>query len=605
MLKDGLFETGVQRIGAEQELCLIDETGRTAPMAMELLEKVNDPHFTTELAKFNVEINLEPELFTGQGISVMEAKLRELLVDAQKCASEISTRIVITGILPSIRKSDIDIHNITPIPRYKELLDRMYATRGQLFNFRIKGVDELITKTHTVLFEACNTSIQSHLQIDPDEAIDAYNWSQIISGPVLAACTNSPLLLGKRLWKETRIALFQQIVELSDGSTDIREKYSRAHFGQGWLKGSVLDMFRRDIARYDMLISDTNKEDSLKELRLGKIPKLKGLNLFNGTVYKWNRLCYGATKGKPHLRIECRYLPSGPTVKDEMANMAFWWGLMNNRPANMAELIEKYDFDDAKRNFFRAAHLGLDAQFAWIDGKSRAAQSLILSLIDLAREGLRKAGIAEQDVADYMDLIEARVRAEQTGAHWTLKSFEKLSKTSRKEDALITLTQAMYKRQAQGKPVHEWSLAENEEAADWKERFKVVRQVMSTDLCTVSIDDPVDLAANLMDWLGIHHLPVENSQKELVGLITAGKLLKYYNEPKLVKSKLSLGEIMTTDVLTIEPNTPIAEAISLMRKNKVGSLPVTRNNKLVGIVTEHDFMRILESWFSNKKDATS
>jgi len=128
---------------------------------------------------------------------------------------------------------------------------------------------------------------------------------------------------------------------------------------------------------------------------------------------------------------------------------------------------------------------------------------------------------------------------------------------------------------------------------------------MSTDLCTVSIDDPVDLAANLMDWLGIHHLPVENSQKELVGLITAGKLLKYYNEPKLVKSKLSLGEIMTTDVLTIEPNTPIAEAISLMRKNKVGSLPVTRNNKLVGIVTEHDFMRILESWFSNKKDATS
>lgn len=597
MLNEGMFEDNVTRIGAEQEMCLLDNTWRTAPLAMEVLKELNDSHFTTELAKFNIEMNLDPLEFKDDCLSKMEFQIRSLLDKANQAAKKHDAKIILTGILPTIRRSDIDIHNITPIPRYSELLDRMFETRGQLFDFRIKGVDELITQTHTVLFEACNTSIQAHFQTNPKNFASVYNWSQIISGPVLAACTNSPLLLGKRLWHETRVALFQQIVELSNSSADLRESFSRAVFGDAWVKKSVLEIFKNDIARYDVLLSDPNKEDALKQLREGIIPKLKGLALFNGTVYKWNRPCYGVTNGKPHLRIECRYLPSGPSVHDEMANMAFWWGLMNNVPEELNEIDKHFDFDDAKRNFFRAAHLGLNSQFTWFNKELIPAKELIFKLIEISREGLQKADITKTDIDNYLGTINKRVETEKTGSNWLLQSVEKLAKETRKEDALVSITAAMHHRQLSEKPVHTWKLAELEEGGNWQNRFVVVRQIMSTDLCTVNVNDPIDYAANLMDWLGIHHLPVENIQKELVGLITAGKLLKYYNEPKVVKSRLFLGDIMIKDVVSISPNSSIKEALTLMRSKKIGSLPVTRDDKLVGILTEHDFMRILELQF--------
>jgi CBS domain-containing protein len=597
MLKNGSFSDETTRIGVEQELCLTDDTWRTAPLAIDILNEINDEHFTTELAKFNIEMNLEPQEFDGNCLEKVENDIRALLEKAQKAAEKFDAKVILTGILPTIRKSDIDIHNITPIPRYSELLDRMFETRGKLFDFRIKGVDELITQSHTVLFEACNTSIQAHLQVKPEEFALRYNWAQMISGPVLAACTNSPILLGKRLWHETRIALFQQVVELSNLPSDLRENYSRATFGTGWVKSSVLEIFKNDIARYQVLLSDPEKEDSLRAVAEGKTPKLRGLNLFNGTVYKWNRPCYGITNGIPHLRIECRYLPSGPTVIDEVANMAFWWGLMNNVPEEMKNVSEHFEFDNAKRNFFRGAHLSLNAQFTWFNNESIPAVKLIQELIELAEVGLKKAGINEQQISKYLGVIKERVKTEKTGSNWLLKSVEQMGKKTRKEDALVAATAAMYHRQQTSEPVHTWPLAELKEAGNWSQRFKVVRQLMSTDLCTVNIGDPIDYAANLMDWLGIHHLPVENNNKELVGLVTSGRLLKYYNEPQKVRAKLSLGDIMIEDVVTVEPNTELKDVLRLMISNKIGSVPVLSKGKLVGIITEHDFMKILEHQF--------
>ncbi|MFY0673511.1 MAG: CBS domain-containing protein [Bacteroidia bacterium] len=597
MLKNGSFSDKTTRIGVEQELCLTDETWRTAPLAIEILKEIDDEHFTTELAKFNIEMNLNPQVFDGNCLEKVEKDLRALLLKAQNAAKKYNTKVLLTGILPTIRKSDIDIHNITPIPRYSELLDRMFETRGKLFDFRIKGVDELITQSHTVLFEACNTSIQAHLQVKPKDFALKYNWAQMISGPLLAACTNSPLLLGKRLWHETRIALFQQVVELSNLSTDLRENYSRATFGTGWVKSSVLEIFKNDIARYQVLLSDPQKEDSLKVISEGKIPKLRGLNLFNGTVYKWNRPCYGITNGVPHLRIECRYLPSGPTVIDEVANMAFWWGLMNNVPKEMKTIAKHYDFDNAKRNFFRGAHLSLNAQFTWFNNESIPAISLIEKLLDMAKVGLTNAGVNQKDINKYLGIVRERVRTEKTGSNWLLKSVEKMGKKTRKEDALVAATAAMYQRQQTSEPVHTWPLAKLKEAGNWNKRFKVVRQLMSTDLCTVDINDPIDYAANLMDWLGIHHLPVENSKKELVGLVTSGSLLKYYNEPKKIRLKLTLGDVMIKEVVTVAPNTELKDVLRIMIGNKIGSVPVLTKGKLVGIITEHDFMKILEHQF--------
>lgn len=593
MLKKGVFEDDVCRIGVEQEMCLADTSWRPATNAMALLKEIDDPHFTTELATFNMEANLDPQEFKGKAIRKVHDQLLELLEKAYQVAEKHDTHIMLTGILPTIRKSDIDVHNITPIARYKELLDRMYSLRGKNFEFRIKGVDELIANTNTVLFEACNTSIQAHYQVNTKKIIEKYNWSQMIAGPVLAACTNSPLLLGKRLWRETRIALFQQIVELTGRSSDIREFYSRAVFGQDWVHGSILNLIKSDVARYEFLLSDPEHEDSLSLFEAGKTPKLRAYNLFNGTVYKWNRACYGTTNGKPHLRIECRYLPSGPTVEDEMANMTFWWGLMHCPMEDSGFDIEKIAFDDAKRNFFRAAHLGLNTQFRWIDGSLQPANELIFELLRLAKIGLDHADIRPEDADYYLGIIRDRVSSTQTGSKWMLDSVESLAQQTRKEDAMVALTAAMYKRQKENQPVHTWKKAELKEAGDWKSRFTLVRQLMSADLCTVNEDDPIDYAAHLMDWLGIHHLPVENTNKELVGLVTAGKLLHYYNEPDEIKKTMSLKDIMVSNVVTVGPNHGIKEAVELMRAHKVGSLPVVSDKKLVGILTEHDLIRVL------------
>jgi CBS domain-containing protein len=290
-------------------------------------------------------------------------------------------------------------------------------------------------------------------------------------------------------------------------------------------------------------------------------------------------------------------LPSGPTVIDEVANMAFWWGLMNNVPEEMKNVSEHFEFDNAKRNFFRGAHLSLNAQFTWFNNESIPAVKLIQELIELAEVGLKKAGINEQQISKYLGVIKERVKTEKTGSNWLLKSVEQMGKKTRKEDALVAATAAMYHRQQTSEPVHTWPLAELKEAGNWSQRFKVVRQLMSTDLCTVNIGDPIDYAANLMDWLGIHHLPVENNNKELVGLVTSGRLLKYYNEPQKVRAKLSLGDIMIEDVVTVEPNTELKDVLRLMISNKIGSVPVLSKGKLVGIITEHDFMKILEHQF--------
>ncbi len=600
MLERGLFESGVERIGAEQEMCLVDRHWKPAPVNMSVLTELDDPHYTTELARFNMEMNLDPLEFTGGCLSTLENQLRELVTRVDEVAEKFNAHPILTGILPTIHKSDLEMENITPNPRYKILSDILVEFRGGSFELHISGTDELITKHQNILFEACNTSFQVHYQIDADEFVDKYNWAQAISGPILAQATNSPLLLGKRLWRETRIALFQQSIDIRKSSKVMRDRIPRVFFGTGWVRNSILELFQEDIARHEIIFSSDLEEDSMRVLEEGGIPKLKSLLLHNGSIYKWNRPVYGITDGKPHLRIENRLFPSGPTVVDEMANTAFWLGLMKGMPDNFRNIDKKMDFDDAKTNFIKAARMGLGAQFRWLNhSKMIPSDELIVKeLIPIAREGLKKAKIDKKDITRYLDIIQQRVETQRTGSQWVVDTFSRYKKEVAVDEALVATTAGIYHRQKEGKPVHTWSKGRLKEGGSWVNRYKRIHQIMSTDLFTVREEDLINLVTNIMDWRNFHHIPVENSKGELKGLISSDLLIHYFgsNFDREI-GKLTVQDIMIKNPATVKPDMLTVEALRLMRRKDLKYLLVVQERKLVGIVTEYDFVRICQSLF--------
>ncbi len=355
MLQQNLIENDKYRIGAEQEFCLVTENWRPAQNSLAILEAIDDSHFTIELAKYNLEINLDPFILQGDCFQLLSKQLNSLLNKAQKEAKKFDTKIVLTGILPTISHTELEFEFMTPNSRYWALNEVLRSIKGTDFQLYLRGVDELAITHDSVLFEACNTSFQMHLQIPPDDFISSYNWAQAISGPILGIAANSPILLGRELWSESRIALFQQSIDTRQTSYYLRDQQPRVKFGNKWESGSIAEIFKDDIAHHKIILSKEISSDSLEELKIGKIPKLQALNLYNGTVYRWNRPCYGENNGIAHIRIENRYIPSGPSTIDEMANFALWVGLMMGRPSEFDDMSKVMDFRDVKSNFIKAS----------------------------------------------------------------------------------------------------------------------------------------------------------------------------------------------------------------------------------------------------------
>ncbi len=596
MLKEGRIESGIRRIGAEQEMFLIDKNLRPAPVAMEVLDSLGADYLTTELARFNLEANLTPKTFGGTCLSEMEAEIRDAVQVATNSAKEIGADVVLCGILPTLRKADLDLTNMSPIPRYAELNRVMSKLRGGAFRVQIKGLDELDMTHDNVMLEACNTSFQIHFQTGPDEFARLYNLAQAVSAPVLAAAVNSPVLLRHRLWMETRIALFQQSIDVRTATAHARGGRPRVHFGDRWVRDGVLDLFREDIARFRVMIAGARDEDPMAVLDRGEIPKLSALRMHNGSVYRWNRPCYGFSGDKAHLRIEMRSLPAGPTVLDEMANAAFFFGLMASYADEHPKIHEVMAFDDAKNNFFAAARHGLQAQFTWIDDRNYTAAELILDeLLPHARAGLEGANIATADIDRYLGTIQDRVRCNRTGARWVLQSLASMEGKTSPENAYRSVVSGLVQRQRGDKPIHEWELASaNEGAEDPRDSFRTIGQFMSTDLFTVHPDDIVDLATNVMEWEHIRHVPVEDEAGHLVGMITHRCLLQLIamhsagegQEPVVVSS------IMSPVAVTASPDTPTLEAMKLMQEHKISCLPVVEGERLVGLITGRDLFDV-------------
>ncbi|MEE8147324.1 MAG: CBS domain-containing protein [Longimicrobiales bacterium] len=603
MLSEGMIESGVNRFGCEQEMFLVDHAWRPAPVAMEVLERLgSDGPFTTELALFNLEVNVEPGLVEGACFSWLEGRISELLRQVREAAAEEQAEVCLSGILPTLAKSDLSLDNISPKDRYYALNDALTRLHGGPYRLRIEGTDELHIEHDSVMLEACNTSCQVHLQVSSDDFAHMYNIAQAVTAPVLAASVNSPLLFGKRLWAETRIALFQQSLDTRSAGVHLRELIPRVRFGSRWLAESVTELFQEDIADFRVLLAQEIEQDPFDCLDAGQIPRLDALQLHNSTVYRWNRPCYGISDGKPHLRIECRALPAGPTVRDEVANAAFWIGLVMGAAKQYGDITERLDFDDAKSNFLAASRHGLSAGLTWVDGCTVAAPELILdTLLPLAREGLEDR-VDSADVDLYLGVIADRVEGRATGSSWLLRSLAQMKDQGTRAERLSALTAATVRLQWGETPVHQWEPAQLSEAGGWKQNYMKVEQYMTTQLFTVHEDELIEMVAFLMDRNRIRHVPVEDGEHRLVGLVSYRSIVRMASEGEHseVRSNLPVRMIMKDARLTVSPETPTLEAIDLMRQHQVSCLPVVKDDKLVGLVTETDFMPIAYQLLEDK-----
>ncbi|MDX1670751.1 MAG: CBS domain-containing protein [Balneolaceae bacterium] len=595
--EDGWFEKEPIRIGAEQELCIVDQQAKANPISMEVLDKLEDSNiFTTEFAKFNLEINMTPLEFRGECLSQMEENLQQRVDRVREVAAEMDGEILMTGILPTIRKADVDLKNLTPLERYRALCQAVNKLRGESFELRIQGMDELLIKFDSPLLEAVNTGFQVHMQVTPEDFVQKYNYALALTGPVLACAVGSPIFLGKRLWSETRIALFQQSVDTRTAGDHIRDTSPRVTFGNEWVNDSILDIFREDTARYRVMLSSEQTEDVEQLMKEGTPPQMNALQVHNGTVYRWNRPCYGISNGQAHLRIENRVFPSGPTVTDEVANSAFWLGLMNKMDDYHEDIRDVMDFDDARMNFVAASKLGLDTSFRWVNNRRVNAVDLITEeLIPIAREGLAKADVNQSDIDTYLEIIEERTKSGKTMSQWLLKNYASLMKENNsKEHSLAAITMSMIKYEKKGEPIHKWGDANIGDLDSWKPSTLLVEEFMTTDLFTVQKDDILQFVADLINWRRIRYVPVEDDRNRLVGLVTMRMLFREFNnhihDDKELKQ--TVEDIMIKNPITIHPEASIMEAMDIMESEVIGCLPVVKNNRLVGIITETNYMVI-------------
>lgn len=604
MISRGMIESGIRRIGAEQEMFIVDRAFSPANRAPEILQQITDPRFTNELGLFNLEANLSPRRLGGNCLRLMEQEAQEIYALARSTAARVDCDIALIGILPTLTLEHLGLDSMMPEKRYFALNDALRSLRGEEFRFNFKGIDQLSITHDNVMLEACNASFQIHFQVAAEEFARLYNIAQVVTAPLLAASVNSPVLLGKRLWHETRIAVLEHSVDSRSSTHQARGQQPRVHFGDRWIDESVTEIFKEDIARNRILLTTETEDDPLAMVQRGEAPSLNALRLHNGTVYRWNRPCYGVSNGVAHLRIENRVIPAGPTVVDEIANAAFFFGMMAGMAEQHPRVHEQIRFEEVKTNFLTAAREGIRAQMNWFGDSHLPAKELITrQLIPMAREGLQQMAIDRGDIERYLGVLEDRVNKRRTGARWLLQSLDNMEDQGTQNQRMRCLVSSLIHQQSSGQPIAEWRLAHFCEKQDWRESYRYVGQFMTTDLFTVRTNDIVDFAATLMDWRHVRHIPVEDDSGKLVGLVSHRALLRLVANGRVGDTaQVSVGEIMNPDPITVSPETSTVDAIRLMRDRQLACLPVLRDGKLVGLVTEHDLVvvssHLLESYLT-------
>jgi len=442
--EEGEFSTQVPVCGLEMEAWLIDDRALPAPVNQQFLDSMNDPLVVPELAKFNVELNVDPQALKGMALSRLHKGLQHTWDDCQRVAAGIDTRLVMIGILPSVSQQDLTLANMSELKRYRALNEQVLRLReGKPLMLDIHGREHLNASHQDVMLESAATSLQLHLKVAAEDAVRYYNAAQIVSAPLVAASGNSPFLFGRQLWDETRIPLFEQSVEVGGFAGASRGPVRRVSFGTGYAKESMFECFVENEQHFPVLLPIQFDEPS-REMR--------HLRLHNGTIWRWNRPLVGYDDdGTPHLRVEHRVLPAGPTVIDSIASAAFFYGLVHALASDAVVPEGQLPFATARDNFYAAARDGLDAHITWLDARKLPVQALLLEqLVPLASYGLDLLDIAAEDRDRYLGIVRERIRNACTGSNWQRAYLR------RHNCDMQALTEAYYERQQTGTPVHDW-----------------------------------------------------------------------------------------------------------------------------------------------------
>lgn len=431
--------------GFEIEAWLVDRRGYPAPLNQLFLKQMGNPLVVPELSVFNIELNTPPLPLHGDALRRMHANLEALWQRCQQAAAELDASVMLIGILPTLREPDLTLEHMSDQQRYRAINDQILLRRqGQPMELAIHGVESLCLTQSNVMLEAAATSFQTHLQVTVDQAAAFFNAALLLSAPMVAVSANSPLLFGKRLWEETRIPLFEQAVALSGGMRSDDPTCRRVTFGSGYVRESLLELFTENLTRYPPLLPvDLSAEPE---------ERMPHLRLHNGTIWRWNRPLIGfEPDGMPHLRIEHRVMSAGPSIPDTMANAALYYGLAHGLARTLPPVETVLNFTQCRANFYAAARDGLRAEVVWLNGQRGSLRQLLLEeLLPLARRELRILNLDAADVAEYLDLIAARIKSGRTGADWQQRFLEQNGPD------LEALTLAYLEQQQSGKPVHEW-----------------------------------------------------------------------------------------------------------------------------------------------------
>lgn len=440
-LEEGRFKNGPNMGGFELEAWLVDADARPTGVVESYLKRLGDPLAVPELATFNVELNGTPQELRGTALTGIEKELSETWERYNGVAANLGARLVMIGILPTAMASDFTLANMSPLHRYHALNEQVLNRRGgEPLRLNLEGHDELVLEQNDVMLEAAATSFQIHLKIDADEGVRFYNASKIISAPMVALSANSPYLLGADLWDETRIPLFEQAVAVGDSRLN-----QRVTFGVRYMENSIAECFQANWRRYPVLLPRLmdEPEENLAHLRLQ-----------NGTIWRWNRPLIGFdAEHRPHLRIEHRVVPAGPSIVDSIANAAFYFGTVSALARQPLAPETILSFEHARGNFYTAAKNGLRADIQWMNaGRVKLPQLCKEVLLPLARDGLLYLGIDADEADHWLGIIHARVGNMQNGAAWQRAWVGKNGPDMR------GLTEAYMQHQATARPVHEWAV---------------------------------------------------------------------------------------------------------------------------------------------------
>jgi hypothetical protein len=458
MLNDFEFDADRPTTGLEIEINLVDTAGQPAMCNAEILSDLADPFFQKELGQFNLEINVPPRLIEGDGLEQYEREILSSLHHADKYAGRFGAHLALIGILPTLTQEHTVLDNLSVNPRFQLLNHEISEARGERFLLDIRGAERLRIHADSIAPESACTSTQFHLQVTPDNFPRYWNAAQSIAAVQVAVGANSPFLFGNQLWAETRVSLFEQAVDTRPDELKVQGVRPRVWFGERWIT-SIFDLFEENVRYFPPLLPICDDEDPVGVLNADGVPNLAELRLHNGTIYRWNRPVYDVRSDRPHLRVENRVLPSGPTVVDLLANAAFYFGMVRSLAEGDRPIWTQLNFSVAEENFQAAARDGIDAQVRWPGLGDVPATELVLNeLLPLAYAGLDGFGVDPAIRDRLLGIIEGRCLTGRNGSTWQTETVRALQR-DRNLDRMPAIKE-MLTRYRDGlyhnEPVHLW-----------------------------------------------------------------------------------------------------------------------------------------------------